>query len=496
MEEALKRFNKAAEQGNADAQYKLGVCYENGKGVPQNMVEALKWFRKAAEQGNADALYELGVCYENGKGVPQNTEEAMKWYNIAAEHGNDMAQKKYLSYLKNTGVIAKGIPMKISYYQLTTEHDNLVIILKYFLKCLKNYFNYKGRARRKEFWYFVLFSSILIFLWHFIWIKIDCFNILQGNQNTQNNNLFYVYYSLYCLLFFPLLTVTSRRFHDSGNSLGIFIGIVIAVQIVLLRIIRILCYLIISLLNKFNIGLTMRHSPIIIWLIVTTILFYFLIKKGNKGNNLFGSDPRLFDPVQLSYRILNIRNTANQGNAKAQCSLGICYYYGIGVSKDMEEAERWFRQAAMQGDANAQNNLGVCYKNAKDSLHSLEEAVSWFHKAAEQGNAEAQYNLGVCYSLGEGVSQNMEAAASWFRQAKEKGDFASQCILQASTNKGKVDIYYLPIATVRYQQVEEEGDIDELSTFTEGHSNSYGNGDSDNDDGGDDDGDWDCDFDD
>ena len=89
----------------------------------------------------------------------------------------------------------------------------------------------------------------------------------------------------------------------------------------------------------------------------------------------------------------------------------------------------------------------------------------------------------------------MEVAASWFRRAKEKGDFTSQCILQASTNNGKVEINYLPIAVVRYQKVEEEGDIDELYTFTEGHSNSDGNGDSDSD-GGDDDGDWDCDFDD
>jgi TPR repeat protein len=46
---------KAAEQGNAEAQYRLGHMYYDGKGVKQNRVAAVMWFVKAAEQGNAAA---------------------------------------------------------------------------------------------------------------------------------------------------------------------------------------------------------------------------------------------------------------------------------------------------------------------------------------------------------------------------------------------------------------------------------------------------------
>ena len=37
-----------------------------------NYTEAANWYRKAAEQGHANAQYKLGMCYENGRGVPQD----------------------------------------------------------------------------------------------------------------------------------------------------------------------------------------------------------------------------------------------------------------------------------------------------------------------------------------------------------------------------------------------------------------------------------------
>ena len=52
---ALEWYLKAAEQGNAKAQYSLGYCYYWGKGVEEDKKEALKWYRKAADQGHSDA---------------------------------------------------------------------------------------------------------------------------------------------------------------------------------------------------------------------------------------------------------------------------------------------------------------------------------------------------------------------------------------------------------------------------------------------------------
>ena len=67
----MKWYTLAAEQGNADAQYNLGVMYDNGRGVPQDDKTAVKWYRLAAEQGDASAQSNLGVMYGTGQGVPR-----------------------------------------------------------------------------------------------------------------------------------------------------------------------------------------------------------------------------------------------------------------------------------------------------------------------------------------------------------------------------------------------------------------------------------------
>ena len=106
--EAVKWYRKVAEQGVAAAQYNLGVCYDNGQGVPQDYAEAVKWFRKAAEQGVAAAQYNLGICYDNGQGVPQDYAEAVKWYRKSAEQGYALAQY-------NLGVcyaFGQGVPQR------------------------------------------------------------------------------------------------------------------------------------------------------------------------------------------------------------------------------------------------------------------------------------------------------------------------------------------------------------------------------------------------
>tara|TARA_B100000315_G_scaffold196176_1_gene187254 strand:- start:128 stop:496 length:369 start_codon:yes stop_codon:yes gene_type:complete len=65
---ALRELRPLAEQGDAQAQYSLGLMYEKGQGVARDDAQALKWYRKAVEQGHADAQFLLGLVYEKGRG--------------------------------------------------------------------------------------------------------------------------------------------------------------------------------------------------------------------------------------------------------------------------------------------------------------------------------------------------------------------------------------------------------------------------------------------
>jgi TPR repeat protein len=107
---ALREWTPLAKQGNASAQFNLGLIYRNGQGVSQDYKTALEWYRLAAEQGFADAQNNLGLMYDNGTGVPQNNKTAVKWYRLAAKQGSASAQYNLgVMYGKGTGVILDNV---------------------------------------------------------------------------------------------------------------------------------------------------------------------------------------------------------------------------------------------------------------------------------------------------------------------------------------------------------------------------------------------------
>ena len=80
----VAQLRPLAEQGDASAQFGLGLVYDGGLEVAQDYVEAAAWYRKAAEQGNASAQHNLGAMYANGQGVVQDYVLAHMWFNLGA----------------------------------------------------------------------------------------------------------------------------------------------------------------------------------------------------------------------------------------------------------------------------------------------------------------------------------------------------------------------------------------------------------------------------
>jgi TPR repeat protein len=103
--EAARWYRLAAAQGNANAQYGLGIMYAKGLGVDQDDTEAVKWHRLAAAQGHAKAQYGLGIMYRDGKGVSQDDAHAHMWFDLGAASG-------YADALKNRDIIATTMTTK------------------------------------------------------------------------------------------------------------------------------------------------------------------------------------------------------------------------------------------------------------------------------------------------------------------------------------------------------------------------------------------------
>ena len=76
-----------------EAQFYLSLMYRTGRGVPQHDKTAVKWYKLAAEQGYADAQFKLGVMYGKGWGVIRDRVYAHMCGNIAVSNGNEKGGK-------------------------------------------------------------------------------------------------------------------------------------------------------------------------------------------------------------------------------------------------------------------------------------------------------------------------------------------------------------------------------------------------------------------
>jgi len=103
--QAVRWYTKAAEQGRAVAQANLAGMYAEARGVERDLGVAARWYRKAAEQGNAEAQYRLGTMFDHGRGVAENPGEAFGLYKKAAKQGHVAAQNSVgLMYELGRGV--------------------------------------------------------------------------------------------------------------------------------------------------------------------------------------------------------------------------------------------------------------------------------------------------------------------------------------------------------------------------------------------------------
>ncbi len=121
-QDQIASIRAAADRGDAAAQNKLGVLYENGRGVPADYSQAIVLYRLSAEQGNADAEYNLARLYDRGfmgLDVEEATgqldyAQAFYWYRLAAEQGHAYAQAR----LGNMYFLSLGVPLMQANYAL------------------------------------------------------------------------------------------------------------------------------------------------------------------------------------------------------------------------------------------------------------------------------------------------------------------------------------------------------------------------------------------
>jgi hypothetical protein len=148
---------------------------------------------------------------------------------------------------------------------------------------------------------------------------------------------------------------------------------------------------------------------------------------------LFGYAPRLlagafedgiaaYDQGDYATAMKTFRTLAANGNASATYNVGVMYFNGQGVEKDIDQAIVWLEKAADEGSVDSQVRLGVIYVVGRDVPNDYSRALTLFKEAAYQGDPLGQFYLGRMYELGLGTEKDPDSARGWYRVAASQGE--------------------------------------------------------------------------
>ena len=123
---ALREFLPLARQGNPLAQFNVGLIYQHGLGVKPDLAEAIKWYERAAENDDAQAQRVIGDMYIEGVWGNADYATAAQWYKLAAEFGDAEAQRKLGAlYLQGQGV-ERNRDTAMKWLRLSGKQDDAV----------------------------------------------------------------------------------------------------------------------------------------------------------------------------------------------------------------------------------------------------------------------------------------------------------------------------------------------------------------------------------
>lgn len=375
---AVNYFKQAADLGNIDASYQLGVCYQYGYGVDvddnqaqeyycksallgnesgKNLVndyfayetgydfyykeeyeEAVKYLQLAAELGNIEASYLLGCCYDYGYGVKADYEKAYDYYIFAAENGHAYAQYDVGFALEHGRGVEQDVEEAVSWYDEAA-----------FGECM-----YAQYELGKCFWY--------------------------GTGVTEDRKVATEYY----------LKAYKQGYYKAGYKL---------VKC---------CYY----------GLDVNKK-----LIKEFIENHVDIEKAD-DELLFILGELYFSGKVLKQDYIKavecLKKSSDEWNYDSCYHLAECYFYGLGIECDLASAFEYYKVAAF--------NDNQFRNTAFDKLFDLLLQCYWIDEIddeliyeitnyAEQDYKKAQLMLGNCYYNGYGVDVDYAEAISW----REKG---------------------------------------------------------------------------
>lgn len=408
--EALKNFIEAAKYDNEVAQAYLGLFFERGISVEKNYEMAAKWYNKAAIKGNSFAQYSLGVLYLNGNGVSKDYNKALIWLGKSSE--NEYAPSYYQLgriYYNGFGV-EKNLEFAFKWYKKGAEENFPAAqhALSYMYKngegCEKNivkayYWIEKSAENDYEDSYYIVGKSYLDGICYEADFKKAFYYLNKGNEAIDIN----------CI----------EALGDMYYS-GLYVE------------------------KDINQALELYNRAI------------------DFGNtNLYFKVAKIYEEEGMVDEAISAYEEGSK-NDDVRCDqrLGIIYYNGEGVPRDLEKAMKYIEKASAKDAPHAMYMLGIAYlrlnkfgeettnisKKLLQEAYELKSAYaaeylaflmlndqkSWkeinenklleyINFAFENGIVGSLFQYGYIYEKGIVVEKDLEKSYYYYKSAADKG---------------------------------------------------------------------------
>ena len=114
---ALAEWQELAQTGDAPSEYYLGLLYETGRGVSENVDTAIGWYEKAAAAGHAEAAYRLARLARQGGHLTADGQQILDWVKQAAEGGVAEAQYEMGAYLAEGKLVPRDLKSALAWFK-------------------------------------------------------------------------------------------------------------------------------------------------------------------------------------------------------------------------------------------------------------------------------------------------------------------------------------------------------------------------------------------
>ncbi len=386
---AFRAFKCSADRGHSEAQFMVGLCYENGRGVDKDYVSAYKYYKLAAAQ-NAAARCNLGLCYELGRGVEKNNVLASMHYEFAARGGDAIAQCSLANCYEYSIGVPKNLERAFYYYDLSARQHNPRA--QFHLGQCYEYGKGTQENKKQAFEYYKLAAEQ-----KYVPAQFDLGYCYEYGIGTKvDKELAFKNYQL----------AAAQKHSEAQGRLGLCYeyGKGTAVDLKLAFENYQLAAAQKDKVAQRLLGLCYEHGK---WTAVDLKLafenYQFAAAQGDtvaqhRLGHCYAHGKGTLVNDELSFK--NFKLAADNNDAEALMKLGLHYLHGIGVNSCRKSAIEAFKKAEQLGNSNAVVYLGLCYETTKIE-QDIKEAIKQYTKIVGD-NIFAQVNLGFCYEHGIG----------------------------------------------------------------------------------------------